>query len=269
MPRSYDGKTRLPLVIMFHGTGGTARGAMRQTGWAAKADEAGFFAIFPEATRPDQARPARFRGNPQIWNDGSGRAHAGRRNIDDVAFTNSLMDDLEARFAIDPRRIYVTGFSNGASMAFRLGIELSDRVAAIGPVAGHLWVTNQRPARSVSLAFIAGAKDPVNPLDEARARRPGGRSIEKPPLRLSLLSWTKMIGCSLRPKVARDENGVKTLDYGPCDGKAEVVFYIIEGMGHTWPGGKNRLPEWMVGKTTDKLNATDVLWEFFQGHPMG
>jgi len=82
------------------------------------------------------------------------------------------------------------------------------------------------------------------------------------------LSWTKMIGCSLRPKVARDENGVKALDYGPCDGEAEVVFYIIEGMGHTWPGGKNRLPEWMVGKTTDKLNATDVLWEFFQGHPM-
>jgi polyhydroxybutyrate depolymerase len=89
---------------MFHGAGGTARGAMRQTGWTAKADEAGFLAVFPEAVSRDPSKPSRFKDNPQVWNDGSGRGHAARRNIDDVAFTNALLDDLEARFAVDKSR---------------------------------------------------------------------------------------------------------------------------------------------------------------------
>lgn len=63
VPHAFDGKTSLPVVIMFHGGGGTARGAMRETGWAQKADKEGFLAVFPEATSPDPTKPSRFGTN--------------------------------------------------------------------------------------------------------------------------------------------------------------------------------------------------------------
>lgn len=111
VPPSYTDKTNMPVVIMFHGGGGTARGAMRETGWAQKADREGFLAVFPEATLPDPTKPSRFGSNGQTWNDGSGRFHSGERNVPDVAFVNVLLDDLAARFAVDSHRIYATGFS--------------------------------------------------------------------------------------------------------------------------------------------------------------
>ncbi|MBF0476059.1 MAG: hypothetical protein HQK59_09540 [Deltaproteobacteria bacterium] len=55
--------------------------------------------------------------------------------------------------------------------------------------------------------------------------------------------------------------------YGPGKESSEVVWYTIEGMGHTWPGGTHFLPEKLIGKPSDKLKANDVIWEFFQKHP--
>jgi polyhydroxybutyrate depolymerase len=48
---------------------------------------------------------------------------------------------------------------------------------------------------------------------------------------------------------------------------SDVFYYNIEGMGHTWPGGKNLLPEIFVGKSSDKMDATVVIWEFIQNFP--
>ena len=269
IPPRYENRRSIPVVMMFHGAGGTAKGAIRQTGWTAKADEAGFLVVFPEATPPDPRKPARFRGNPQIWNDGSGRGHAGRRNIDDVGFVSALIDDLASRFAVDPERIYVTGFSNGASMAFRLGAELSSRIAAIAPASGHLWLKEPRLERPVPLIYIIGTEDPLNPLEGGEVSAPRGRArSRKPPVRDSVLAWAKLDGCRLEPAVLYDKDEVKGIAYAPCNGGSEVLFYTIEGMGHTWPGGKSRLPEWMVGKTSDKIKATDLIWEFFEKHPM-
>ena len=165
VPRTYDGKRPVPVVIMLHGGGGTGQGAARETLWNAKADQAGFLAVFPEATPPDLTKPGRFRGNPQTWNDGSGRFDAGRKGVDDIGFLNAMLDDLARRFTVDRRRIFVTGFSNGASMTFRVGEELSRRVAAIAPVAGACWADAPRLTRPVSMCYITGDSDPLNPLE--------------------------------------------------------------------------------------------------------
>ena len=267
-PMGYDGARPVPLVIMLHGAGGTGRGAMEETGWAEKADEEGFITAFPDAVPPDPTKPAQFLTNPQVWNDGSGRGHAGRRDLDDVGFIDRLIDDLCGRFRIDARRIFVTGFSNGASMTFRVGAELSHRVAAIAPVSGHFWLNTTELSRPVPLIFISGTEDPLNPLEGGEVSLPWGGTEEKPPIRESILKWVKLLDCPPEPNTLYDKNGVKAISYGPGKKGSEVVFYTVEGAGHTWPGGKGLLPERIVGKATDKIKATDVIWEFFKSHAM-
>ena len=269
VPKSYDGKKPVPVVIMFHGGGGVAKAAMKETGWADKADQAGFLAVFPEGSPPDPSKPGNFRTNPQTWNDGSGRFHAGEKNIDDAAFTRALLDDLNARFHVDRRRIYLTGFSNGSSLTYRLGAELSDCIAAIAPVASS-GLRLKEPLelkRPVPMITIQGTADPRNPLEGGDVKN-FDYIDQRPPIKNSIERWAKLLDCRVEPQVVRDKDGVKLLRYGPGQDGSEIDFYIIEGMGHTWPGGISLLPESLVGKRTDKLKANDVIWEFFQKHAL-
>ncbi|MFA5058585.1 MAG: PHB depolymerase family esterase [Opitutaceae bacterium] len=272
VPAGDDGKKPLPVVIMLHGGGGTARGAMKETGWTHQADREGFLAVFPEATPPDPAKPSRFGTNGQVWNDGSGRFHAGERNVPDVTFINAMIDDLIARFAVDQRRIYATGFSNGASMAFRVGVELSARIAAIAPFAGTLWIESPKLARPVSLYYITGDADPLNPIEGGTPKLATGMTIRataarpKPPAHAFVETWARLLGGRAEPARVAAAPGVTTLDYAGGRDGTEVRFTVIKGQGHVWPGGRNLLPEWMVGRATGRFNATEAIWDFFQLH---
>lgn len=270
VPRGYDGTSRVPVVIMFHGGGGTARGTMTETGWTAKADEARFLAVFPEGARPDTSRPGHFVLNPQVWNDGSGR-FAALMKADDVGYIRAAIDDVRGRFAIDARRIYACGFSNGASMTFRVGEELADRIAAIAPVAGACWKPAPAPSRAVPCLYITGTDDPLNPLAGGEIRMPwsGTSAGTKPSVWEDAMRWARGTGCGeASSRIIFDRDGVKATCWGPGRGGCEVLLYTIEGMGHTWAGGRNLLPEAWVGRTSDKISATDLIWEFFQRHAL-
>ncbi|MGO9568503.1 MAG: alpha/beta hydrolase family esterase [Desulfomonilaceae bacterium] len=269
VPGNHVGNKPLPVVIVFHGGGGTAKNIMWGTEWTGKADQEGFLAVFPEGTRPIPSERPSFLLNPQTWNDGSNRAPVGAvlRKIDDVGFVRALIDDLIARYNVDQHRIYATGFSNGASMAFRVGRELSHRIAAIAPVAGADWLEQPMIRESVSLLYLSGTADPLNPLKGGEIRL-GSRSMgHKPPVRQLIQKWVKMLGCSHDQKVICDKDGVKGRAYSRCKDGAEVIFYTVEGMGHAWPGGRSLLPESIVGKPSDRINANDIIWEFFRNHP--
>jgi polyhydroxybutyrate depolymerase len=271
VPPSYDGKKPVPMVVMLHGGGGTSRAAAFETGWGTKADQAGFLAVFPNAMPPDPTKPGSFARNPQLWNDGSERFYHGQNKVDDVGFLNAMLDDLLARFAVDRRRVFVTGFSNGASMAFRVGAGLSGRIAAVAPVAGACWIEPGKLERPVPMCYITGTADPLNLIEGGVPKLATGasdkvRAKPKPPVRDSILKWAKAIGCPETPASTAEASGVRTETYGPGRGGAEVVYVTIEGLGHTWAGGKSLLPEFMVGKTSNKVNSTDLLWDFFQRH---
>jgi polyhydroxybutyrate depolymerase len=271
VPPGYDGQQAVPVVIMLHGGGGTGRAAATETGWGAKADQAGFLAVFPEAVARDPAKPSSFAANPQLWNDGSDRFYSGQKAPDDVAFLNAMLDDLFARFAVDRARIFVTGFSNGASMTFRIGAEASKRIAAIAPVAGACWIEPGKLERPVPMCYITGAADPLNLIEGGVPKLAFGgsdkvRSKPKPPVRDSIQKWAKAVGCPETPARASEADGVRTETYGPGRSESEVVYITVEGLGHTWAGGKSLLPEFMVGKRSDKIKATDLIWDFFQKH---
>jgi polyhydroxybutyrate depolymerase len=272
VPTAYDKAKPIPLVIMLHGFGGTGANAVRETGWSAKADAETFIIAYPDATRPDTTKPQSFRDNPQAWNSGSeGRFYAEQHNIDDVAFIKSLIDRLKADYNIDTRRIFVTGFSNGASMAIRIGAELSDRIAAVGVGAGTCLTEKVKLTHGVSLCYITGTADTLNPLEGGRMKNALGKEDQKnppkPPVRVSIERWIAAIGCPKTPTQDETKNGVRTRRYGLGRDNSEIVFITVEGLGHIWAGGVNLLPEFLVGKPTNKLKATDVLWDFFKMHP--
>ncbi len=266
VPPAYDPAKKWPVVVMFHGGGGTAKAAMWETGWAEKADKEGFLAVFPEGTPPDASRPARFRDNPQTWNDGSGRPGAARLEVADVEFVSLMLSDLKARFSVDERRIYATGFSNGASMTFRVARELSRVLAAAAPVAGADWLDAKTPERPVPILYITGTADPLNPIGGGDIRI-GQRTFgKKPQIQEMIGKWVKMAGCAEEPHAVYDKDGAMGIAYCLSGDAASVVLYTIDGHGHHWPGGKSALPESLAGKNTAKLKATDVIWEFFKVH---
>ncbi len=266
----------VPLVIMLHGYGGNSSYSMRETRWSAKADVERFAVVYPDATRryPDQA-PSLL-NNPQAWNDGSGRFHAPGREVNDVEFIRRLIAELTKQHPIDPRRVYVTGFSNGASMALRVGAELADRVTAIAPVAGASWLDSVQPVRGISLMYLTGTADPLNPLEGGvprlgrmpRSQNSGDSasptSKPKNSLEVLMAQWSHALRCATAPTADATVNGVRTRRYSACRDEAEVAFVTIESLGHVWAGGASQLPEAMVGKPTDKLNATDAIWDFFR-----
>ncbi len=265
LPQRYGLNKHRPVVIMFHGGGGTARAAMWETGWPEKADQEDFLAVFPEGTPPDPSRPARFIGNPQTWNDGSKRLSLGAVvwEAADVEFVSAMISDLNARFKVDKRRIYATGFSNGASMAFRLARELSSFIAAVAPVAGVDWLEKSKPDRAVPLLYITGTDDPLNPIEGGEIHIGLKSYGKKPAIDDMIGKWVKLHGCPENPRVVYNKNGARGVAYSHPDAADAVVLYTLDGHGHHWPGGKSLLPQTLAGKNASTLCATDVIWEFF------
>lgn len=270
IPSSYKQGVRFPLIMMLHGGGGTGKAAMAETSWTVTAEKHGFIVAFPDALPRDPGKPSSFRNNPQTWNDGSGR-FPGKKNVDDVAFLKHMAEQVSSNYGIDRSRIFVTGFSNGASMAFRAAAELSSIFAAAAPVAGALWSGSIKLERPVSLIYITGTGDSLNPMQGGTPTLANGKAIRgltgkpKPPVCEHIEKWKRALGIDGEGSETVHQNGVKALSYH--NDKGEILFYTLQGHGHIWPGGNTVLPESMVGKDTGAIKANEVIWDFFARHP--
>jgi polyhydroxybutyrate depolymerase len=262
-----NGSTVHPLVLFFHGAGGSAESAASLYGWEQKADQEHFIVAFPEALPAQLNRPASFRSNPRFWQNGRPDL-PNPDGINDVGFVGDLLDNLTAHFLVDQHRIYAVGFSSGGGMTFTLGVALSRRLAAIGVVASHLFVPNPILERAVSLFYLIGTADPLNPLAGGKARLPWGGTRLEPPVAQSIETWRRLLDCPAKPSVVRDNGGVKELRYGPGREDSEVIFCTIENMGHSWPGAPELLPSSLVGEPSNKIEGTDAIWKFFARHAL-
>jgi polyhydroxybutyrate depolymerase len=256
-----SGPGPLPVVVLLHGTGGSGGWAVHETRWDEVAKRDSVLLVAPDATRPDPRVAPRFYTNPQVWNDGSNRPPVDRvRQVDDVAFIRALLDELPRRWNIDANRICVTGFSNGAGMTFRLGLELADRLAAIAPVAGHLSVAGPRPGRPVPAFYLIGTADPLIPMAGGKVRTPWTAESDKPAVSQTLARWAELMGLPPEPAMIMESNGVRRERWG--DGLLQA--WSIEGLGHHWPGGRGELNKRIAGEPFDSVDATRVIWDFFR-----
>ncbi|MGE0481631.1 MAG: PHB depolymerase family esterase [Phycisphaerae bacterium] len=252
-----------PVVLALHGGGGDGPQMERLSGLRAVADDAGFLLVYPDGVE----------GN---WNDGRPEVGA---TADDVQFVRDLLDELATLYAVDPARIYATGMSNGGHMCFRLAYELSDRIAAIAPVAALLSAPlgRTRPPRAVPAFVIAGDADPICPNDGGQV---GGGLTDRGVVLSAAETerlWTRTWG-ELPPPLRDD-----LADLAPDDGtRAERVSYAlpadpatpvfvlvtVRGGGHTWPGGDQYLATAVVGPTARDFSASRLVWQFFQRHTL-
>lgn len=261
-PAKSDAATLLPVVIALHGATMTGPLMAAFTGLDAKADEAGFLAVYPDGTGGLQT---------YFWNAGNCCGPPARGGVDDVAFLRALIDDLARTHRIDPARIYATGLSNGAMMAYRLASELADRIAAIACVGGTMTAEIGRPARPVPLLHVHGTEDLFVPYGGGK----GSKSVtgfEYESVDRTIAAWVRENGCSAEPTVealpdrAGDGTRVRRETYAGGRAGSEVVLVVVEGGGHTWPGrdlGTN-----VLGKSTRNASANDLIWEFFRRHPL-
>ena len=263
VPKGYRVGTRPPLVLVLHGAGGSGRVMLDRDGWVAKADREGFIAVAPNGLPALPRQEPNFLNNPPLWNSGQLRARSPRARIDDVAFIEKLLDDLKKKVPYDPKRVYCVGHSNGAGMTYRLANELSERLAAIAVVAGEVAIAQPHPKVPMPTLAIFGKQDKVFPFNGGKSQLPWGSRTTKP-VATYLAAWAKGLGCKTTPKTLSKKDGIERLEYpSETQGPALSVIYI-DGHGHYWPGSPGRLPKQLVGPVSQKLNATDEIWTFFE-----
>ncbi|MBN2084134.1 MAG: hypothetical protein JW748_02850 [Anaerolineales bacterium] len=231
-----------PLVLVFHGHRMNGDYMLVTTGFHSLAEANQFIVAYPNGTGPAEALS---------FNAGLCCGSAERNNIDEAAFVRAVLSDLEGIAVIDPKRIFVTGFSNGAMLAYRLACELSDTIAAVAPVAGNLGYGPCEPQGKVSVLHIQGLSDASAPYaddDLEPDLDPVIRSVQG-----SVAWWASHNGCAEFPYDSRDGIATHTV-YSGCAGGTAVELYSLYGIGHIWP--------------PDSLwPASRVIWEFFAAHP--
>lgn len=262
-----------PLVLVLHGGGGRADKFAVMTGdktsFTALADKEDLLVVFPQ-------------GYKKHWNDGREVDHieTQSKGLDDVSFISEIIDEMVKTRGADPRRVYATGPSNGGFMSNRLACDLSDKVAAVGIVIAQMSVNMKdrcNPKAPVSVLIMNGTEDPLVPFDGGHVRlsKRGKSRGEIISTADTFDFWLNKAGYAkggqsipavvLPDTDPKDKTRVARQDF---KGKnAAVALYTVEGGGHTWPGGKQYLFEFLVGRTSHDINATEVIWDFFKRNP--
>jgi polyhydroxybutyrate depolymerase len=232
VPPGYDGRTRLPLVLDLHGSGGNSAGQARTSGFETLAAREGFIV-------------ATLQGEGGRWN-----VPIGEGRPDDVAYVSDVIDHVAARVCTDLARVYAAGFSGGGRMVSLLACRLNSRIAAIAPMAALRW-PGPCQGRAVPILTFHGLADPQNPY-AGHAEGRGAEWLESVPD--ALAAWAKHNGCDLRAIMDDPPGPLSTMRYTGCPHSADVRLVRIDGLGHTW--------------ARDEIDATREMWQFFRSHSL-
>ena len=259
LPAGYNNAGKMPLIFVIHGGSGTPEGMIRLADFRPIADRDKVVLVYPA-------------GIQKNWNDGR-PTMPNELGIDDVSFFDQLIDYMVVNYPVDESKVYATGISNGGFMSSRLGCELSNRIAAIAVVSATMEANtiapNCKPGISMPAIYIHGTADPLVPFlgGEMTANGTAGGVI------LSHFQvvdkWVANNNCNSTPSIsdlpdlANDGTTIKQRIYSGGINGSEVVSYVVLNGGHTWPQGYQYLAELFIGKTSQDMNAREVIWDFF------
>ncbi len=242
---------RMPLVISLHGGYSSPKEQFRIADFRPVAEREKFIVVCPKSKN--------------IWHDGRDT-----KGIDDVKFIDSLITYIINTYQADPKRVYITGISNGGFLASRLACELSQRIAAIAVVAGTMNIgEGYIPVKAMPVIYMQGTKDPI--FSNKGGKKFGRRIYSQDSV---LKVWAELAKCNTRPVItslpdsANDGTNIIKKEYINSVTGIKVIGYSIVNGGHTWPGGYQYLPKFIIGKTTQNLNACTEIWNFFQAYKL-
>jgi polyhydroxybutyrate depolymerase len=267
VPPAHNAMTPVPLVLDLHGYSEGATIHEQQSALGPFGDVRGFVTITPQGQGP-VAR----------WDTTLGGS--------DLAFLGRVLDQAEANLCVDQHRIFVTGLSNGAFMTSAVACQFADRIAAAAPVAGIRDIDGCRPLRPVPVIAFHGTADQFVPYDgglgPAAANLPApdgsGKTLgdigtvdpsrKGPSIPEITAAWARRNGCRTTPTESPVTVDVTLVSF-ECPAGAEVVLYRVTDGGHSWPGSEfSKKIVSVVGKTTDTISANELMWAFFEAHPM-
>ena len=247
VPEIYDGSTAVPLVLNFHGFGSSASQQMFYGDFRDIADTEGFLLVHPEGTT--------FIGN-QFWNVGFPGLSS---NIDDVGFTEALIDELATLYAIDLDRVYATGMSNGGFMSFLLACQLSEKIAAVASVTGSMTqdtFDDCNAQHPTPVLQIHGTEDDVVLYNENNLSLPIPDVISY---------WVDHNNCETTPTTTTlpdvdvsDGSTIEHSVYEDGDNGVTTEHMKVIGGGHTWPGSVLN-----TAGTNQDIDASMEIWLFF------
>jgi polyhydroxybutyrate depolymerase len=247
VPAVYDGTRPVPVIFNFHGFGSNAVQQMVYGNFKPLADRDDFLIVALDG-----------QGDSRHFN------LSGESGLqDDLAVVAALLDRIEATLCVDAKRVYSTGMSDGGAMTSALACSGANRFAAFGAVAVVFFVPSCTGSPATSIAGFMGTDDPIVPFNGGPVHCCGGVSL--PAASDSMASWAAHDGCELAFNDARVGTDVRKRTWTGCKPGSEVVFYIIDGGGHTWPGS---IPIAQYGKTTNQIDASATIWDFFTAHPL-
>jgi polyhydroxybutyrate depolymerase len=237
---------KLPVIISLHGGFASPKSMFHLADFRPIAEREKFIVVCPSSKR--------------IWHDG-----ANNRGIDDVKFIDQLISYIINTYHGDASRIYVTGISNGGFMTSRLACQLHNRIAAIAVVAATLVINEGYDLeKPMPVMYLHGTKDPIVSYNGGKMF---GRHIFSQ--QEILKKWAAMNHCNPKPVItqipdtAHDGTSIVKEEYNSVNG-LKVIGYTINNGGHTWPGGWQYMPQFIIGKTTRNLNACETIWDFFK-----
>lgn len=251
LPPSYDKGANFPLVIALHGGGGSAKQAEESYRLTQKSNTEQTIIVYPEGVQNDGVLKLR------TWNAGTCCQYAVEKQIDDVHFISTLIDQLVGKYKINPKRVYITGMSNGAMLAYRLACEIPEKIAAIAAVSGSLEKIEPCTSKlQVPILHLHSVQDKNVPYQGGKGIR--GYSFHS--VDYGLTTWAKLNGCTASPLVTEKDD--YTLSQWK-DGKGNVViaYYLTKDGGHAWPGSTR--VRMIADEPSHAIDANELIWAFF------
>jgi len=251
----------LALVLNLHGSGSTALEQEGLSGMNKTANAESFIVAYPQALIPD--------GSGFDWNVPGVPLFGGRavpaKSANDVKFLTTLVGLLEQKYCVDMSQVFATGLSGGAREVSQLACDASGVFAAIAPVSGLRRPSPCPTTRAVPVISFHGSADPVDPFDGH------GQTYWTYSVSSAAKYWAQQDDCSMTPTRTTPAPSVKLTTYSLCSTNATVELYEIIGEGHEWPGGPT-LPSSIIevlGPQSNVVSANQLMWSFFQAHPLG
>jgi polyhydroxybutyrate depolymerase len=223
----------LPLIIGLHGGGGSGAQFESSSLLTPKALAAGYAIVYPDGYADGVL-------GIRTWNAGNCCGGAVANNVDDVNFIRQMIATLRSRYAIDARRIYATGHSNGAMLSYRLGCELSDQIAAIAPNAGLQEGTVCAPRRPVPVLHMHSKLDSNVPISGGFGS--GLSGVDYPALTEVITRWVTLNACAPTPDTFTEPGKYVRISWTSCAESSSVSYYLTDDGGHSWPGGEPGRP---------------------------